>query len=141
MSAAVVLDTHAWIWWMDRDPRLDRAETEALGAMPQYERPLLCDISLWEVAMLVERCRLSFSIPFTEWLDAAAHPRTIHVLPITAEIAAEVAALPASFHRDPADRIIVSTCRVLNVPLLSRDDVIVRSRLVKHWRPRAVRHR
>lgn len=135
MSAAPVLDTHAWIWWLDGDPRLPRAMAEALDALPATARPILCDISLWEVAMLVERRRLTLAIPFEAWLEAAAHPRTVRVQPVTAGIAAEVVRLPATFHRDPADRLIVATCRVLGAPLVSKDRLITSSRLVKSWRP------
>ena len=84
--------------------------------------------------MLVERGRL-FDEPLLEWLEAAAHPRTVRVIPIMPAIAAEVASLPQSFHGDPADRLIVATCRVLDVPLLSHDNRIVQSRLVKRWTP------
>jgi PIN domain nuclease of toxin-antitoxin system len=45
-------------------------------------------------------------------------------------VAAEVAGLPDSFHRDPADRIIVSTARVLGATLLTRDQRIQDSGLV-----------
>lgn len=135
MSAAPVLDTHAWVWWLDGDPRLPRATADALDALPATSRPVLCDISLWEVAMLVDRRRLTLAIPFDAWLEAAAHPRTVRLQPVTAGIAAEVARLPAAFHRDPADRLIVATCRVLGAPLVSKDRLITSSRLVKSWRP------
>ena len=136
-----MLDTHAWIWWLDRDPRLGPATIEALDALAPDERPFLCDISLWEVAMLIERRRLSFSLPFAEWLQAAAHPRTVRLQPITPEIALEVSRLPASFHRDPADRLIVASSRVLGAPMVSRDRLISASRLVKPWRPASRRTR
>lgn len=135
MTTAPVLDTHAWIWWLDGDPRLPRATAAALEALPVGTRPILCDISLWEVAMLVERRRLSLAIPFEAWLEAAAHPRTVRLQPVTAAIAAAVARLPAAFHRDPADRLIVATCRVLGAPLVSKDRLVTSSRLVKPWRP------
>jgi PIN domain nuclease of toxin-antitoxin system len=101
VTGVPVLDTHAWIWWVDRDRRLGRSAVDALDRLPAETRPGLCDISLWEVAMLVARGRLSFDLPLREWLEAAAHPRTIRLLPVTPEIAAEVAALPETFHRDP----------------------------------------
>ena len=136
---APVLDTHAWIWWVAGDPRLPRATASALDALPAGDRPVLCDISLWEVAMLVERRRLSLTIPFEAWVEAAAHPRTVRIQPVTAGIAAEVARLPPTFHRDPADRLIVATCRVLGRPLVSKDTLIAGARLVKAWRPAAGR--
>jgi PIN domain nuclease of toxin-antitoxin system len=135
MTGAPLLDTHAWIWWVDNDPRLRRAELDALDNLADDNRPRLCDISLWEVATLVERKRLSFRIPFADWVQAAAHSRTVQLLPISAAIAAEVAALPTTFHRDPADRVIVATSRVMRLAVLTRDRRITRSRLFQRWVP------
>jgi PIN domain nuclease of toxin-antitoxin system len=129
-----VLDTHAWVWWVDRDRRLARRVVEYLDALPSDERPMIADISLWEVAMLVERERLAFDVPLIDWLEASAHPRSVRVVPISPAIAAEVASLPPEFQRDPADRLIVATCRTLQAPLLTRDRAILRSRLVKPFR-------
>jgi PIN domain nuclease of toxin-antitoxin system len=128
-----LLDTHAWIWWVEGDRRLPRRVRDALDGLPRGERPYLSAISLWEVATLVERGRVDFSVPLADWLDAAAHPRSVRVVPITTAIAAEVAALPRTFHRDPADRLMVASCRVLGVPLLTRDARLLRARLVTRW--------
>jgi PIN domain nuclease of toxin-antitoxin system len=135
VSAAPLLDTHAWVWWVDRDRRLGRAMIDALDRLPADDRPLLSDISLWEVAMLVERGRLSFTMPLVEWLDRAAHPRTVRLIPISPAVAVELAALPASFHRNPADRVIIASCRTLGASLVTRDRLIMQSRLVSRWKP------
>jgi PIN domain nuclease of toxin-antitoxin system len=131
----LLLDTHAWIWWVDQDRRLGAAAITAIDRLPPDQRPFLSDVSLWEVATLVERGRLELDVPLSEWLAAAAHPRSVRILPITTAIAAEIAALPETFHRDPADRVIVSTCRVMGLALLTHDTRIIRSRLVKRWKP------
>jgi PIN domain nuclease of toxin-antitoxin system len=131
---APLLDTHAWIWWVDQDPRLGGKIIAALDALPRDGRPFLADISLWEVAMLVERRRLELDLPLADWLEAAAHPRSVRVVPVSAGIAAEVAALPDTFHRDPADRLIVATSRALRIPVLTHDRLITDSRLVTRWR-------
>ena len=136
-AAAPLLDTHAWIWWVDQDPRLGAKAIAALDALPRTERPYLADISLWEVAMLVERGRLALDLPLEEWLEAAAHPRSVRIVPVDPRIAAEVAALPGGFHRDPADRLIVATSRVLQLPVLTHDKLIAASRLVRRWVPGA----
>lgn len=130
---APLLDTHAWIWWVDQDPRLGASTIELLDRLPRDQRPYLCDISLWEVAMLVERGRLELDLPLREWLEAAAHPRSVRIVSITPRIADAVASLPDSFHRDPADRLIVATSRALRIPVLSHDRLITRSRLVTKW--------
>lgn len=133
MTSAPLLDTHAWIWWVNRDPRLGRAAITALDELTADNRPYLSDISLWEVATLVRKGRVTFAVSFEEWLEAAAHPRSVRIVPITPVIAMRIVALPASFHRDPADRIIVATCQTLDAPLLTRDKLIARSRLAKRW--------
>lgn len=132
---APVLDTHAWVSWVIGSPDLTSAEHRALDGLGPEERPLLSAISLWEVAMLVDLQRLALDLPLGAWLSSAAHPRTVRLIPLTPAIAAGVAALPATFHRDPADRLIVATCRELEAPLLTHDRLIMRSRLVTRWRP------
>lgn len=134
--AVPLLDTHAWIWWVEGDRRLPRRVRDTLDQLPREGRPYLSAISLWEVAMLAERGRIAFSVSLPEWLTAAAHPRSVRIVPISPDIAAATVALPASFHRDPADRLIVASCRVLDLPLLTRDTRILGARLVARWNGR-----
>jgi PIN domain nuclease of toxin-antitoxin system len=135
MTAAPLLDTHAWIWWIEQDARLGAKAIDTLDRLPRDQRPFICDISLWEIATLVERGRLILDVPLEEWLEAAAHPRSVRLLPISPRIAAGVAALPDTFHRDPADRIIVAASRAHRLPVLTHDDRIRKSGLVTRWRP------
>ncbi len=85
--------------------------------------------------MLVERKRLDFTVPLPQWLRDAASPSVVEIIPLTGEIAAETAAFAVPFHRDPADRIIVATSRVLGLPLATDDRRILRSRLAQRWVP------
>ena len=126
---APLLDTHIWVWWIIGDARLRPKHRRMLDALPPRDRPRLATISLWEVSMLVSLGRLQLDTPLGEWLGLAAHARTVRLLEITPAVAAGVAALPDSFHRDPADRIIVSTSRVFGVPLLTYDQRIRESAL------------
>lgn len=130
---APLLDTHAWVWWVQGDRRLGAREAAALDRLPPGNRPAISCISLWEVATLVSLKRIEMDTSFTAWLERAASPRTVRILPLTAAVAAEVAALPDTFHRDPADRVIVASCRLWGLPLLSRDRRITSSRLTKRW--------
>ena len=130
-----VLDTHAWVAWTLGTPDLSPQEVEALDNLGLDERPFVSAISLWEVAMLVDLRRLALDMPLADWLALATHPRAVTLVPITPGVAAGTALLPATFHRDPADRIIVATCRELEAQLITHDRVILRSRLVSRWRP------
>jgi len=130
--AAPLLDTHVWIWWMRRDERLGAASLLYLDRLPLDDRPAVADISLWEITMLVERRRLALNGSLEDWLETASHPRTVRVMPISASIAADTTGLPRAL-RDPADRIIVATSRVLKLPLLTYDRAILRLRLTDRW--------
>ena len=128
-----LLDTHTWIWWIRHDPRVSNRLVEQLDAFAGHERPYVADVSLWEVAMLVDKGRLELPRPVTEWLTDAAHPRTVRVVPISPAIAGETHAARAL--RDPADRLIVATSRVLDTPLFTYDRNILRSKLCRRWNP------
>ncbi len=80
---APILDTHIWIWWMQGDPQLPAMERDALDSLPAEDRPVLCDISLWEVAILVELGRVEFRVSLDDWLQVAASPATVRLQPIS----------------------------------------------------------
>jgi len=128
-----LLDTHAWIWWISGDSRLTLREREALDNLLPSERPVLAEISLWEVAMLVERDRLELDMDLESWLAVASAPATVELARLTPAVAAEVARLPEKFHRDPADRLIVATARVMKLRVLTRDKKISAARVVPLW--------
>lgn len=116
----IVLDTHIWIWWINGSPDLTRESTAAIQAH-ESSGLAVSAISVWEIAKLVERDRLSLSLPVEEWLTVALSYPGIRLIPLTPEIAVASTQLPQPFHRDPADQIIVATSRVLNAPLLTMD--------------------
>ena len=126
----LLLDTHILLWWVSRDPRLPESYLAVLEKS-DAENPLwLSEISLWEIATLHSLGRIELRLPLREWLEKAAAPPLVRRVGISPTIAAEVAALPDSFHRDPADRIIVATSRVLGATLLTRDRTIVEAKIV-----------
>lgn len=125
-----LLDTHVLLYWLAGDPRLSPAQKHAIDAAGE-DRPLwISDISLWEIATLVSLGRLRLHLPLGEWLERAAAPPLVRRAGISPAVAAEVAALPDSFHRDPADRILVATARVLGATLLTQDGRILDAGLV-----------
>jgi PIN domain nuclease of toxin-antitoxin system len=69
-------------------------------------------------------------MPVRDWLEAATAPPLVRRLGISPAVAAEVASLPETFHRDPADRIIVASARVLGATLLTQDRRIVDAAIV-----------
>lgn len=118
----IILDTHIWIWWVDGGSQLP----PDYAALIQAEIPSglgVCAISCWEVAKLVELSRLVLAIPVEQWLAQALQPPVV-LLPLSPEVAVGSTQLPATFHRDPADQLIVATARHYDCPLVTVDRLI-----------------
>ena len=114
----IVLDTHIWVWWVHEDPQL--TQRQKAWIQEHEEQGLgVSAISCWEVAKLVESQRLTLPCPVAEWMDQALVYPGIQLLPLTPRIAVESTQLPGSFHRDPADQIIVATAWVYDCSLLT----------------------
>ena len=91
----------------------------------------MSDITLWEIALLVECGRVKLKLALEQWLARATAAPRVMVCVLTPAIASEVVALDITRGWDPADRIIVSTARVLGVPLLTSDTRIIDSGIVR----------
>lgn len=115
----IVLDTHAWLWWVDNPERLSDAARRAIRSADQVG---VSTFSCWELAALVERGRLELDRELRVWVrQALAHEQAEEVT-ITAEIAIRAAQLDRDrFPGDPADRIIYATAEILGSPLITRD--------------------
>lgn len=132
----LLLDTHVWLWWLFGQPELSESERIALDALAAAGTPPgISAISLWEAQMLASKGRLALDAPLTHWLPTAAAAETVTVLPLNVGVVLALDTLPAGFHGDPADRIIVATARAHGLPLATRDSNIRRSRAVKLWKP------
>lgn len=127
----IVLDTHIFVRWFDAPRQLSKSQLRALNGIGPEKPAFIADITLWEVATLVSLGRLRPRVPLREWLETALERPHLWVQPITAAVAAEVAALGDALHRDPADRLIVATARVLGASLLTNDERISEAGLVE----------
>jgi PIN domain nuclease of toxin-antitoxin system len=78
------------------------------------------DISLWEIALLAARRRISIGSDIAAFIESALHLRGVRVLPITPAIAT-LAQSDAFAHGDPADRLIGATAMQQRAALLSAD--------------------
>ncbi|MEX1114001.1 MAG: type II toxin-antitoxin system VapC family toxin [Akkermansiaceae bacterium] len=82
-------------------------------------------ISCWEVAKLVECGRLTLPCPVYDWIQQALAYPGIRLIELSPSISVESTQLPGTFHRDPADQIIVATSRILDAPLVTVDRKIL----------------
>ena len=126
-----LLDTHVLIWWLNDGEALSPEQQAVLESASPATPLLVSDISLWEVATLHSLGRIRLTIPLRDWLEKAVAPPLVRRIGIFPAIAAELATLPGSFHRDPADRIIVATARTLGATLLTQDRRIIDAALIR----------
>lgn len=85
--------------------------------------------------MLHAKSRLTLNRPFDIWIRDAAAAEVVQILPLDVEVVIALDGLPASFHGDPADRLIVSTSRSQKIPLATHDAGIRKSRVTTFWKP------
>ena len=120
----IVLDTHIWVWWVNGSQELSTAKSQILTAHEANGLGISI-ISCWDVAKLVEKERLSLTMPVGQWIDLALAYPGIQLLPLDPKIAVASTQLPPSFHNDPADQIITSTAREMNIPIATDDKKIL----------------
>jgi PIN domain nuclease of toxin-antitoxin system len=118
------MDTHVWVWWNMRPEKLSERVRDLLSTPARYEELLLSAISPWEFAKLLEKGRLGISCDVEEWLDKAMEMSKLRLVPLSPVVAYRSTVLPAPFHDDPADQIIVATARDENATILTSDDRI-----------------
>lgn len=129
----IVLDTHALVWWVNDDQQLSPNARAAIDHERQSEDGiiLVSAISAWEIALLVERGRLTLGMNLDDWLDTVREIDGVKFVPVDEMVGVESTRLPGDFHKDPADRMITALARRFNAPLITADENIRRYKHVR----------
>jgi PIN domain nuclease of toxin-antitoxin system len=124
----ILLDTHVLLWMLLAPENLTPKSRKVILVARKSGPLALSAISLWEIAWLIENRRIEIATTMETFVrKCASH---VEVLPITPEIAVRAVQFPASYPRDPQDRIIGSTAIVHSLRLLTHDKQIAASRLI-----------
>ncbi len=126
----LLLDTHAWVWWISRPERLSRRQRGTIErALKRPDAALFVSIiSCWEVALLCQHRRFRFAIPVDKWLEEATAIPGIRIVSLSLPIIVTAARLMAL--RDPADMLIVATAQHHGVCLVTSDARIGETALI-----------
>jgi PIN domain nuclease of toxin-antitoxin system len=125
--SSVLLDTCAVIFVANGDPITARARA-AIQRAARGDGVLVSPVSAWEVGMLSRPSRkvpVRFLPDPKTWFARVLAQTGVREAPLTPEIAIDSSFLPAPIHGDPADRLLIATARSLNVPIVTRDRLIV----------------
>lgn len=121
----IVLDTCALIFDALSPNRLGKAAKKAIVSADQSGHLACCDISLWEIGMLIEKGRLAPGLPTVDFLNLLLEARHFEVLTITPEIA-DFASHESQFkHADPADRLIAASTLIHRGKLVTCDQKLM----------------
>jgi PIN domain nuclease of toxin-antitoxin system len=126
----ILLDTHVVVWLAFDQEQISKKARDAIDdARKNADGLAISDITLLELATLVSKGRIRLDISLESFLQEI-EARFI-VLPISGRACARITGLPASYPKDPADRIIGATALVEGLYLLTADREIRRSRTVQ----------
>ena len=114
MIAAILVDTHLFLWARVTPERLTTGERRAL------DNARLCYVSaasLWEIAILMALERIA------QDQRLLTVPDGFDLLPVLPDHCKALVALPR-VHRDPFDRMLIAQARAEHLALLTRDRTI-----------------
>ena len=120
-GAVIVLDTHTLIWWVTNDAALSKKAKTAIERERAGGEIIVSAISAWEIAMLVKRETIAFSMDVENWLATVQQIPGVRFAPVDVDVSLKSVQLPGEFHKDPADRLIVATARKFAAPLVTKD--------------------
>jgi PIN domain nuclease of toxin-antitoxin system len=127
----ILLDTHALLILISNPERLSKAAARAIARAEAAGGAAIASITLWEIALLIHDRRITVAGSTEAFLKQIAGRPSLSVLEVTPEVAALAFQFPPDFPNDPADRIIGATARAHGLPLITKDQRMQESALLK----------
>jgi PIN domain nuclease of toxin-antitoxin system len=117
----VLLDTHAFLWWITDDDRLSVTARGEIGASDN--EVFLSAASAWEIITKSRIGRLPLPEPVDGLIARHLEENAFQPLSITMRHTFELETLP-ELHRDPFDRMLVAQARAEEMPLVTGDRAV-----------------
>jgi PIN domain nuclease of toxin-antitoxin system len=127
----ILLDTHVLVWLMGEPEKLSKAAASAIRRARNSDGLSIADVTIWESALLLSRGVLQSGGTVENTVRNLVGRSGVSIKPITPEIAALATQFPNDYPRDPIDRLIGATARAEGLVLVTRDEGIRKSPLLK----------
>ncbi len=126
----LLLDTHAFLWWSEDNPRLPPPARQAIR--DENNDVLISAATAWEITTKHRIGKLPDADPIASDIPGAIAAQGFQELPITVAEAARAGALPGP-HRDPFDRMLIAQALSHNLTLISNDAAFDRYAINRLW--------
>jgi len=127
----ILLDTHVLVWLVGQPEKLSKAAASAIRRARSSDGLSIADVTIWELALLLSRGVLQSGGTVENTLRNLLGRSGVSIKPITPEIAALATQFPIDYPRDPIDRLIGATARAEGLALVTRNEGIRKSPLLK----------
>jgi PIN domain nuclease of toxin-antitoxin system len=126
----VLMDTHTFLWWNTEDPLLSVHAKEIIA--DGQNEIFLSAASVWEIVIKTAKGRLVLPESPAQYISSRMSLYRFRSLPIQISHAMHVYELPP-YHNDPFDRILIAQSRLESLPMLTKDEDILRYDLETIW--------
>lgn len=120
----LTLDTHVLIWYIE-GIRLTQNQINVIENARRKGCLYISTISIWEIAMLANKDKIAFAISLNEWIDQVLITPGLNLIDLTIPILTQSCELLHYPHKDPADRLIITSSRYINSHLMTFDQKII----------------
>jgi PIN domain nuclease of toxin-antitoxin system len=118
----VLLDTCALVWWTLDPASLSARAREACDRIAT-DGGFISSISIWEIGIKIQKKTLEIGTTLQDYVARLKSLGSLEIIAVDEDIWMQNLALPWD-HKDPADRTIVATAQLKDLPIVTKDDII-----------------
>ena len=118
-----LLDTHAFLWWINRHERLTAKALDTIGS--GRNEIFVSVVNVWEIVIKAKSGRIQMPGDLGSFLNRQIAENSFQILPIQMPHALHVYELPDHpRHKDPFDRLLVAQALSEDMPVISNDGLL-----------------
>ena len=126
----VLLDTHAFLWWLIAPTQLSSRAYELI--LDKNNQLVFSVVSGWEIAIKVKLGKLHLPDAPQRLIPKQLLIDNIETLPVQLSHVLNTLSLP-DHHRDPFDRLLVAQAQLEKLPILTADPLLSRYAITTIW--------